>query len=85
MGWTPDDVAAYHHHKTLWKTSTALDCGVERSKPTLKDRTSTASPKADARDLAGPIFPGELEHGKYCDGCDLVSRNLRASITICTD
>ncbi|KAL9133097.1 MAG: hypothetical protein Q9175_005728 [Cornicularia normoerica] len=85
MGWTPDDVAAYHHHKTLWKTSTALDCGVERSKPTLKDRTSTASPKADARGLAGPIFPGELEHGKYCDGCDLVSRNLRASITICTD
>ncbi|KAF6241388.1 hypothetical protein HO173_000098 [Letharia columbiana] len=50
MGWTPDDVAVFHHHKISWKTKTALGCGVQTSEPTLEEDTSTASLKAEARD-----------------------------------
>lgn len=73
MGWTPDDVAVFHHHKMSWKTKTALGCGVQTSEPTLEEDTSTASLKADARDVGRQAFPDTFQIMDRCCGCDLVS------------
>lgn len=73
MGWTPDDVAVFHHHKISWKTKTALGCGVQTSEPTLEEDTSTASLKAEARDVGRRAFTDIFQILERCCGCNLLS------------
>lgn len=85
MGWTPDDVAVFHHHKMSWKTKTALGCGVQTSEPTLEEDTSTASLKADARDVGRQAFPDTFQIMDRCCGCDLKCCGLRHKCMTCRD
>lgn len=84
MGWTPDDVATFHHHKISWNTNTALGCGVERSKLGLEDGPSTANLEAGAESAGGQIRPGNTHWYAFCRGCDLVSCFLSALMPFCT-
>lgn len=84
MGWTPDDVAVFHHHRIFWNAGSAwalFDDVVEGPTPSFEEGTSTGSPEADKRGLVDQVCSG-THHGYVCYGCGLVSRSLSAESSL---